>query len=202
MFTSRAEFRLHLRIDNADRRLTPHGRRLGLIDDPAWAAFEAKQPRAEALKTLLETTRLTDPDIELISHPSPELAEGGGSASPATMPGAPRLASETWVSTEAPRCPICADDAPRASGLCSLGWNGLVVSEDHSAKSPHPRRSLRPTPKASRHHHRIPPPRPPPPHAIQPPLHPLAHRPQPPTPASTPPQPLKITNPPTLQPCH
>ena len=63
MFTSRAEFRLHLRIDNADTRLTPHGRALGLIDDHACAAFEAKQQRAEALKPLLETTRLTDPDL-------------------------------------------------------------------------------------------------------------------------------------------
>jgi tRNA uridine 5-carboxymethylaminomethyl modification enzyme len=59
MFTSRAEFRLHLRIDNADTRLTPHGRRLGLIDDGAWAAFEAKQARLAGLTALLESTRVS-----------------------------------------------------------------------------------------------------------------------------------------------
>jgi tRNA uridine 5-carboxymethylaminomethyl modification enzyme len=55
MFTSRAEFRLHLRIDNADSRLTPIGRRAGLVTDERWAVFSRKAAQKDKLSPALAT---------------------------------------------------------------------------------------------------------------------------------------------------
>ena len=106
MFTSRAEFRLHLRIDNADRRLTPHGRRVSLISDAAWADFEAKQQRHQSMKDLLDRTRLTTAMIEQLGEVTtdcagPGLRPGQAGQTLATANGQKPTAND-WISAAGP----------------------------------------------------------------------------------------------------
>jgi tRNA uridine 5-carboxymethylaminomethyl modification enzyme len=116
MFTSRAEFRLHLRIDNADERLTPMGRRAGLVSDERWRVFERKQEQKARLVRLLREVRLNPSDF-------PGL--GGGA-------DGDRPTLETWL--KRPEAKIAALEPWLRRALGGDFAHGLLTTIETEAK--------------------------------------------------------------------
>jgi tRNA uridine 5-carboxymethylaminomethyl modification enzyme len=125
MFPSRAEHRLVLREDNADRRLTPKGRALGLVSDDAWARFEAKLATIEALRTLVETTMLVPDDTtnaRLAGHGLPALTRRQSVAELLRRPGL------GWAEI-APLLPVDADLEAAEQVEIDITYAGYITRE-------------------------------------------------------------------------
>ena len=95
MFTSRAEFRLHLRIDNADERLTPLGRRAGLVSDERWRLYQRKSAQKEQVHRLLEQNRVGQPGVPVLDTDS---ADRPSLAIWLRRPEAQIIHLEEWIS--------------------------------------------------------------------------------------------------------
>jgi tRNA uridine 5-carboxymethylaminomethyl modification enzyme len=98
IFTSRAEYRLALRYDNADERLERYGRELGLVGDSDWERFNSRQARLAKLRTALDTVRLRRADAQHAAVSALIGSELGDSISLTQLAKRPRVTADLIIS--------------------------------------------------------------------------------------------------------
>src|SRR3984885_11023872 len=142
MFRSRAEFRRHLRIDNAHRRLTPHGRRVGLIKDESWQDFQAKQKRIEEMKSLLDRTKLTSAMLDQIQEQAahhrgtPEIPEVGDISTPEGISNPHSISTPEGISNPHSISTPEGISNPAPKGRLTIAQRFSAGYSDHSDRVP------------------------------------------------------------------